>query len=73
MMKIEIPLQGKDVFSTHQPENGVAKAPPGITQRLFELIPSASHEVRSFPAVPVDPHLQQLLTWNASDQLSSTI
>jgi len=41
--------QGKDFLHRSKPENGVAKAPPGVTQRLFELIPSANHSASSMP------------------------
>ncbi len=43
--------QGKDFFHKSKPENGVAKAPPGVTQRLFELIPSANDSVSSMPQI----------------------
>ena len=37
--------QGKDTFSKERHENGVAKAPSGISQQVFELIPQANDEV----------------------------
>ncbi len=43
--------QGKDFLHRDKPENGVAKSPPGVTQRLFELIPSANDSVSSLPQV----------------------
>ena len=73
MLKMVNRLQGKDVFSTHQPENGVAKAPPGITQRLFELIPSASDEVGPFACVIIDPSLQHFMVCVNITQLSSRL
>lgn len=38
-------MQGNDALYNPTRENGVMKAPPGVSQQLLDLLPAANNEV----------------------------